>query len=481
MKGECTMDNIITEKGLSFKELEIKIYSEVCEIGRIFTQEILEKYDSYIRANRDKKKYRHKGLRASTIKTVYGEVEYKRTIYQTLSDAGDTMFVYLLDELLELETVGLISMNLAEKLVQGITEMSYRECSAKTSEMTGQSISAMGVWNVIQALGAKVIEEEKDLVNAHKSGQIKGKETTPVLFEEADGVYVNLQGKDRQKNGKKKAEMKVAIAYEGWRKTGKNRHELQGKVVVAGFSNAKDFHECREASIAEKYDLDEVEIRLLNADGASWIKKVKDKSTHFQLDPFHKYKAVREKVTDRRAVNDIIEMLDNKQIDEMFQYLEMLNNSVGTEEESQKIQDLIGYFDHNREGLVPYQDRGIALPSLNDGLDYKNMGTMENHIWSIIAKRMKHNHTSWSIEGGNNLAKILSKKCSGKLHEVTNRVKQELFNEEKIEEITETLGAGRIPTSAGKGYESAVTRAGMPILTAKITGGRSTWKAIAGY
>ena len=58
------------------------------------------------------------------------------------------------------------------------------------------------------------------------------------------------------------------------------------------------------------------------------------------------------------------------------------------------------------------------MPDPAPGLEYKNMGTMENHIWSIIAKRMKHNHTSWSIKGGNNLAKILAKKCCGKLNEV---------------------------------------------------------------
>lgn len=25
---------------------------------------------------------------------------------------------------------------------------------------------------------------------------------------------------------------------------------------------------------------------------------------------------------------------------------------------------------------------------------------MENHVWSVIARRMKHNHTSWSRRGG---------------------------------------------------------------------------------
>lgn len=62
------------------------------------------------------------------------------------------------------------------------------------------------------------------------------------------------------------------------------------------------------------------------------------------------------------------------------------------------------------------------------------MGTMENHVWSVIAKRMKHGHRSWSRRGGNHLAKILAKKCSGKLYEVTERVRRPVFEEEKVEE-----------------------------------------------
>ncbi len=48
--------------------------------------------------------------------------------------------VFLLDEQLEISGVGLISMNMAEQMVSGITEMSYRETDEKITEMTGQSI-----------------------------------------------------------------------------------------------------------------------------------------------------------------------------------------------------------------------------------------------------------------------------------------------------------------------------------------------------
>ena len=109
-------------------------------------------------------------------------------------------------------------------------------------------------------------------------------------------MYISLQVKDRKRNGQDKAEIKVGIAYDGWKKTGKDRYELPNKVVVAGFAKAKEFQEYREAAIAEVFNLDEVSQRILNADGATWAKKVKDKSTCFQLDPFHKNNAVKEKI-----------------------------------------------------------------------------------------------------------------------------------------------------------------------------------------
>ena len=451
------MNTMIKENGVTFKELEKNIFKWICQIGQDFTKEFLERYDQQLMKERDKSYYRHKGLRQTTIKTVYGEVTYQRAIYEARNEDGSKRYVYLLDEMLELDQIGLISMNMAEMLVNGITEMSYRQCAQKVSDMTGQTISAMGVWNVIQALGEKVCEEEKELVEAHKAGKITGQKEVPVLFEEADGVYINLQGKDRKNNRQNKAEIKVGIAYDGWKKTGKDRYELPNKVVVAGFAKAKEFHEYREASIAEKFNLDEVDQRILNADGASWIKRVKDKSTCFQLDPFHKNKAVKEKIHDKKAREDIMEMLASLEIEELFRYLEIYRDSLSEDSEIEDVKDLINYYANNRQGLIPYQEQGLKLPENPEGLEYRSMGTMENHVWSVIAKRMKHNHTSWSRRGGNHLAKILAKKCSGKLYEVTERLKRPLFVEEKIEELyEEILMPAKVAKRVGKGYEYPV-------------------------
>lgn len=475
------MSSMIKENGVTFKQLEKNIFKWICEIGQNFTREFLERYDQILMQERDKSKYRHKGLRQTTVKTVYGEVTYHRAVYEVTEEDGWKHFVYLLDETLELEQIGLISTNMAELLVKGITEQSYRACAAQVSEMTGQTISAMGVWNVIQALGAKVCEEEKELTEAHKQGKVCGEKESPVLFEEADGVYIKLQGKDRKNARQDKAEIKIGIAYDGWKQTGQDRYQLVNKVVVAGFSPAKEFHACREAAIAQTFNLDEVCQRILNADGASWIKKVKDKSTCFQLDPFHRNKAVKEKIYNKKAQKDILELLAQEEIEEVFHYLELYKNSLSEEKEIKDAEELIRYYKNNKEGLLPYQSQGLELPENPEGLEYRNMGTMENHVWSVIAKRMKHNHTSWSKRGGNHLAKILAKKCSGKLYEVTQSLKQPLFETETVEELYgEILLSAKAPKKDGKGYEYPVI--GHVVgLEGKVRGDGRKLLAMAGY
>lgn len=65
--------------------------------------------------------------------------------------------MYLLDEAMHMDKIGLISTNLAEKLAMTVTESPYRVTAEIISKTCGQSISAGGVWNVMQRLGERII------------------------------------------------------------------------------------------------------------------------------------------------------------------------------------------------------------------------------------------------------------------------------------------------------------------------------------
>ena len=191
--------------------------------------------------------------------------------------------------------------------------------------------------------------------------------------------------------------------------------------------------------------------------------------------------SIRENLCHKKAVRDVMDLIENGQIEEMFEYLTIYKDSLTEDEAIERAETLIRYLSANREGLLPYQERGLDIPESPEGLIYKNMGTMENHIWSIIARRMKHNHTSWSIRGGNHLAKILAKKCSGKLYEITKQLRIPVFEEEKIEEIKgDILQAGRIKEKIGTGYAYPV-RGHMVGLETGIRGDRRKIFSMAGY
>lgn len=162
--------------------------------------------------------------------------------------------------------------------------------------------------------------------------------------------------------------------------------------------------------------------------------------------------------------------------DELFKYLKIYRDSLSDETEIKDVEELLKYYINNREGLIAYQSQGLNLPEHPDGLEYRNMGTMENHIWSVIAKRMKHSHTCWS-KRENHLAKILAKKCGGKLYEVTEKSKHAIFKEETVEEI---LMAEEVAKKVGKGYEYP-TIGHMVGLEGKIIGERKKLFAMSGF
>ncbi len=201
------------------------------------------------------------------IKTVYGEVEYSRRVYQATLEDGRKAYVYLLDQAMQMDRIGQISTNLAEKMAMTVTQTPYRAVADAISSTCGQSISAGGIWNMMQRLGERISNEEEQAVSQMNAGRTEGTQETPVLFEEMDGVWLNMQDEHHKKM--KKQEMKVFTMYEGWdaEKEKAGRSSLAGKTMLAGMEKSREFHKKREARIRKKYNADEIGQRILNGDG----------------------------------------------------------------------------------------------------------------------------------------------------------------------------------------------------------------------
>jgi hypothetical protein len=442
----------INEILAKFKEIE-RIVQRVCfEIGREIIKSILEEWDEYLRKSRDKGVYRHVGNKATTIKTVVGEVAYKRTQYEIIDEEGGKSYVYILDEAMGVSGSGHFSDLLCEMIVKACCASPYREAARTVSEMTGQSISHMAAWTVVQVLGKQVDEQEKAAAARATKSEGVGKVEAKILFEEQDGITLSLQGKDRKEHGERK-DMKLVIAYDGAKKTGKNRYTLTNKVACANFEGVEEFVKRKDGVIADTYNVDEIEMRMLGGDGASWIRRsLTDETVHFQLDAYHRNKWVMDCVSDPEGRKRIMKLLYDKDIDLLLHVIEVEALSADDEKDRENYLKLLGYFQKNKDGLVPYQQRGLDIPEAPEGKEYRRMGSMESNIFTIIGNRMKGGRASWSIAGGNNLSRLLCLKFTGKLRDVLNSLSATVLPERYAEEITVEMSATKAPLREGKGY-----------------------------
>lgn len=475
------MNTIVEEKLISFKELEQKVFKYVCELACEITQIILESYDDELAATRDTKNYRDKGSRKTSIKTVYGDVVYRRRVYRTNLENGEKAFVYLLDEAMQMNKIGLISTNLAEKIAMTVTESPYRVTAEAISSTCGQRISAGGVWNVMQRLGERISQEEEHAVKQMNADQSEGTREIPVLFEEMDGVWLHMQDKNHKKM--KKQEMKVFTMYEGWdaEKEKQKRSTLVGKRMLAGMEKSNEFHEKREACIRKKYNADEIGQRILNGDGGGWIKEPYDPEVIFQLDRYHVYKEIMRKISDKKAQEEIRRLFDEENPEGMLEYIETYATSVESPDEKDKrsknARELYQYLHNNKEGLLPYDKHGIAIPEPAEGIIYKGMGVQESQNCTVITLRMKNRRMRWSVNGANNLAKSLYRKENKELIETIDRYTDGLVFTMQMQEIIETLSAAKAPKKDGKGNSYVdVVSAHMPLLDAMQTASRKAFK-----
>lgn len=480
------MNTIVNEELVSFKELEQKIFNYVCELAREITQSVLEAYDKELADSRDTKLYRGKGKRRTSIKTVYGTVEYTRNVYRTENEDGQAEYIYLLDQAMHMDKIGLISTNLAEKIALTVTESPYRVTADTISNTCGQSISAGGVWNLIQRLGDRIDEEETYAVKQMDADQSEGVKIVPVLFEEMDGVWLRMQDQHHKKM--KKQEMKVFTMYEGWdaEKEKQRRSTLVEKTMLAGMEDSTEFHAKREACIRKKYAADEIGQRILNGDGGSWIKEPYDPETIFQLDRYHIYQEILRKISNKKAQKEIRQLFEQEKMDAMLEYIQLYATSVESPDEKDKASknamELYKYLNNNKDGLLPYNKRGITIAEPKDGIIYKGMGIQETQNCTVITLRMKHRRMRWSVQGANNLAKALYRKENKELIKTIDRYTDGLVFTLQMQEIVETLSAAKAPKKDGKGnpYVDRFNHH-VPLFEAMQTASRKAFKRAFGY
>ena len=450
-------EQIITSNEIKFNELEKKVFKFVCFFGCLIIKLLLESYDKKLMNNRDKKKYRHKGLRVTSVNTVMGEVKYKRVMYE-VHEEGITKTVYLLDEVLNISAEGKVSSNLVEKVIETVPVTdSYRKSEKVIEETTNTTLSHEKIRNIVVKIGEKITNKEKEERKLFDKNQlIAGLKEVTALFEEADGLWINLQGKDRkeklEKNKKKaekenkefnskmkiKTELKLHVMYEGWKKDD-SRHSLVNKQYIAGIMKPKEIAKLRDARVFAQYDESKIKLRVTNGDGAKWTKGITAKGGIYQKDQFHIMQEIIRDVP-KEYRNIFTELINKKQFDKIQPAIDGLKYELGGEYKVvKKLNKLQSYLSGD---LERYQDI-VEVPEALEGIEYRNMGTQESQIFSKLKKRFCSGRKAFSIYGANALSKVCVLSEKFKIDELEEPIPIDTSVEEWIKEIENDVKANR--------------------------------------
>lgn len=446
------MENIITKNGISFNSLEMEIFRFVCIMGQMITKSILEQEDAKLH-KKLKHIYNNKGYAGTSIKTIYGIVEYRRHKYMRKNANGINETIYPLDEMLQIEKIGLFSKNICDKIVEVASKNSYRETAEIITRITNNPVSHQECWNIIQEVGKSIVNKENKTVTEMYEDKLKPAREVKVLFEEEDGVWLKMQGAKHQKIGNQ--EIKVGVMYEGIKKEGKRR-KLANKRVFAGFEKSEEFHEKREAQVRSIYNVDKIEYRLLNGDGASWIKEQFTNNKIYQLDRFHINSNIAKDIPyDKEIAKEIKRLLRQCGVEETLKYLNKYIDSVDNnnpfDTRASKGKELYTYLLNNKEYIVPYYKRNIKLPKPPEGITYNHMGVQENQNCTIITMRMCGRRMRWSVNGANHMAKILYTRENKELEQAVNETPIQVNFKSALRNTIEVLSAGKVNQTLGFG------------------------------
>ena len=345
------------------------------------------------------------GKAQRTLVGVVGEIRFQRRFYRGLG--------FVLDERLGVPGRSRISPWLREWAVKMATEASYRTVARWLSEWTGQSISHQTVWNEVQAWGQQRIQEqanERERVFGEGKPAAEGQ---PIawLHVEGDGVSIALQKRQRQPEDPRRAELKVAIAYEGWEDERRpaRRRRLKHKVAVVGMEDSQAFAERTRLAVGRHWSWKHV---LVSGDGAAFVKTMAGEleASWYQLSRYHLRKAIHQAIHDASVARTVWDLANSGQAEKLFEVLEAYKAALRGKKRD-KVEKLIGYLKANEDGLADYRQQGLK----GIRADQPGIGSIESSNEQLVCNRYKKLGRAWSVAGADRLARLIELRHNGEL------------------------------------------------------------------
>lgn len=179
--------------------------------------------------------------------------------------------------------------------------------------------------------------------------------------------------------------------------------------------------------------------------GARWINNLATKDTIRQKDLFHIQQEIIRDIKEEQYREPLIELLKQKRYAEVPIYIDNLKKELGGEEKVvKKLDTLKSYL---KDGLPRYQDilveQGKEMPEPPKGIEYRDMGTMESQIFTVLKVRLCSGRKAFLKLGASYLAKICAEyyETNGEIEieKIENDIPMDNSVENWINEIEENV------------------------------------------
>ena len=366
-------ENGLQDIGEVAEELFRVVKIETCDLLRA----ILEATDDAIANARAERKasglkVKERGVKRC-LQTSLGEVEYRRTYYET--PEGER--IYLLDHLIGVESYERVSKALCAKLVNLSAEMSY----GKSVRVGEAEVSRQTVSNKVSALREVVQDVERV------------KETPEELHLFADEDHVHL------KDGRSAIVPLVTIT-EGIDTSNPKRHQLINPLHIAGYGmDAEAFNDQIEACVDERYDLNKVKRIYIHGDGASRIVALGERfpnAVHV-LDGFHMEKYLKKLGHYTGAAQRMGALRAALKDGNWKTYKKLLEDiyALQTDKDRKNCKDVIRYLWNNRQAAHLRYDSEICG------------SCTESLVSHVLSERLSRTPLAWSELGLANMTMLV--------------------------------------------------------------------------
>ncbi len=259
---------------------------KICEIAKKSLITVFETLDRGFKNSIERRhKYHIKAHTRRTIMTIFGEITYRKTIYQGKHNYKSYCFI---DDYLGLKKYDYFDPYIKASILEYAANNPYSKVAKIVNDLIGNRIKIKEAYQYITRQTVRNIILSSNL----SKPKYKELKTPDDLYIMADEKFVATQN-----NNKEDVMVKDIVVFDG-RDEKNNQVKLKNKMSFSSFKGNECLNECLDY-LYYVYDLDKIKNIYVMGDGAKWIKNLvnefkvnENTNVSFNLDKFHFKQAI---------------------------------------------------------------------------------------------------------------------------------------------------------------------------------------------